>query len=433
MGPEAVVALLVGTAIANDEDPQQEIDDARIMALMIGLLCFGMGLFRLGFLDNIFSRSLLEGFVLASAFLIIVEQLRPLLGIEAEVSQSASTFTRLGSLITHLDQVDGYTVAFGLPSLAFLIIMGKLRTHFPASAILKFFPSVLFVVILSTVICWATRADEHGVAVLGVETGGFFTPSAPPLGKYSNTQNLFANGAIVFVVGFVEASATAKRFSCKYNYAVSPNRELVALGLANFIASFFGSYPVFASFPRTVLADSAGARTQATGFFVFLIVMVTIGLLVPLFHYLPRAVTAAIVFKAGMSLAHFDQIKFVWRVRAYKDGFLMFVTFMLTLAVGVATGVFVGLALSVIMIIKESTLPHLSILGLRENESSSSTDDDDNNNNNNNDTASDLASDMGGTTAHSGILVIQFGGVLNFANTGQVRVIVFCDVCVMCV
>jgi MFS superfamily sulfate permease-like transporter len=43
--------------------------------------------------------------------------------------------------------------------------------------------------------------------------------------------------------------------STKHNYLTSPNRELVALGAANLLGSFFGAFPTFASLARSAVGD----------------------------------------------------------------------------------------------------------------------------------------------------------------------------------
>ncbi len=47
---------------------------------------------------------------------------------------------------------------------------------------------------------------------------------------------------MIGVLGFVESIVVAKLYANKYGYMVSPNRELVALGVANIVSSFFGTY-----------------------------------------------------------------------------------------------------------------------------------------------------------------------------------------------
>jgi MFS superfamily sulfate permease-like transporter len=71
---------------------------------------------------------------------------------------------------------------------------------------------------------------------------------------------------LLSIIGFVESIAISKTYASAHNYQVSPNRELVALGFANFISSFFGAYPSFGSLARSKVNDVSGARTQLAGF-----------------------------------------------------------------------------------------------------------------------------------------------------------------------
>jgi len=55
-----------------------------------------------------------------------------------------------------------------------------------------------------------------------------------------------------------ESIIVAKHYAAKYNYPVSPNRELVALGLANIVGSFVLAMPSFGSLTRSAVSDAAG-------------------------------------------------------------------------------------------------------------------------------------------------------------------------------
>lgn len=44
---------------------------------------------------------------------------------------------------------------------------------------------------------------------------------------------------VIGVLGFVESIIVAKLYANKYGYIISPNRELVALGISNLFSSFF--------------------------------------------------------------------------------------------------------------------------------------------------------------------------------------------------
>jgi len=57
----------------------------------------------------------------------------------------------------------------------------------------------------------------------------------------------------------------SEKFAEKFKYKIHANRELIALGLANFVGSFFSAYPVTGSFSRTAVNANAGAKTPLSG------------------------------------------------------------------------------------------------------------------------------------------------------------------------
>jgi MFS superfamily sulfate permease-like transporter len=63
----------------------------------------------------------------------------------------------------------------------------------------------------------------------------------------------FPTAFVSAVVGIVDSAVAARENGSKYGYAVSPNRELVALGMSNLSASLMsvtGCVPVFGSITR---------------------------------------------------------------------------------------------------------------------------------------------------------------------------------------
>lgn len=81
------------------------------------------------------------------------------------------------------------------------------------------------------------------------------------------------SSVLISVIGFVESIAGAKIYAAKHDYIVSPNRELVALGVCNSIASFFGCFPAFGSLGRSSVNNTAGAKSQLAGFFTVTIIL----------------------------------------------------------------------------------------------------------------------------------------------------------------
>ena len=67
-----------------------------------------------------------------------------------------------------------------------------------------------------------------------------------------------------------ESIIVAKHYAAKYNYPVSPNRELVALGLANIVGSFVLAMPSFGSLTRSAVSDAAGNFCNQSTFSIIL-------------------------------------------------------------------------------------------------------------------------------------------------------------------
>lgn len=81
--------------------------------------------------------------------------------------------------------------------------------------------------------------------------------------------------------------------SCTF---VSPNRELVALGAANIVASFIsGTVPGYGSITRSRLAGQTGARTPMASFLTGTLVLCVTFFLLKFLFYLPKAVLASII------------------------------------------------------------------------------------------------------------------------------------------
>ncbi|KAI8833909.1 hypothetical protein BC829DRAFT_422437 [Chytridium lagenaria] len=147
---------------------------------------------------------------------------------------------------------------------------------------------------------------------------------------------------LISVIGFVESIVVAKTYATKHNYAVSPNRELVALGVAN----TFGS----------AVNDSTGARTQVAGFVTGIIIFVAIVALLPLF-YSPAQSFAAV------KLIELHDVEFILRLRAWKDLGLLLMTFLSTLLISIEVGTLISIGTSLLLVIKHTTKTRIVVLG----------------------------------------------------------------------
>jgi len=134
------------------------------------------------------------------------------------------------------------------------------------------------------------------------------------------------------------------------------------LGLANIAGSLFSGYPVTGGLSRTAVNYSAGAKTPLASLFTGAIIVLTLLLLTPLFHYLPKAVLAAVIVVAVVGLIEAAEGLRLFQLKR-ADGVCFLVTFVATLVFGVEVGVLGGMVLSLLLFIWRSAHPHMAELG----------------------------------------------------------------------
>ena len=246
MGPDAVASLMVALIVAQNVDPDDPasvsaMELARVLAFVGGLFLFVLGMVRVGFLDNVISRPLLSGFVNAVALTIIVEQWDTLFGLPAN---SEHSWHKLVYVIEHFYQAQWLTFMIGVIAIFFLVLFRVSKKVFRDNQrlyFLRFLPESLVVVTAGIIISASLGLDQYNVRILGDFNSSFPTPSFPSI-SVSNLQVAIFPAISVAIVGFVESIIVAKLYALRHNYQVSPNRELVATGLANLVSH---SKPIF--------------------------------------------------------------------------------------------------------------------------------------------------------------------------------------------
>ena len=352
VGPVAMVSILVAAAVGPlaGGDAALYIQLALLLSLMVGLLQFGLGLARFGFLVNFLSHPVLSGFTSAAAFIIGFSQLKHLLGID--LPRSNFIHEILWAAVTHLGSVHGPTLALGLASIALLLALRWWRPSLPGA---------LVAVAGATLSTWAFGLHEVGVAIVGGVPSGLPAPSMPPL-DWGYAQELAPSALAIGLVGFMESIAVAKVYAGRHRYEVDANQELIGLGLANVAGAFFSAYPTTGGLSRTAVNDAAGARTTLAAIVSAGIIGLTLLFLTPLFYFLPKAVLAAIVMVAVAGLVDWEEARYLWRVDR-RDFGLMALTFLATLTLGIEQGILIGVIVSLIVVIYESSTPHTALMG----------------------------------------------------------------------
>lgn len=332
-------------------DPNEYLAAAGFVALVSGAMGFVAWLFRLGFIANFVSESVLTGFSAGAALYIGSSQLAKLFGIEGV---QGNFFVRVWNVLSNLGETNGWTLGLGLGCLAALLVLEERLPKLPGA---------LLVVIVAIAILWTSDLEERGVEVAGSIPSGLPTPALPTVAS-GDIGPLVSLGFGVFLLSYVEGIGVAKTFAARYKEKIDPNQELFANGATNMAAGFMQGYSVGGSMSRSAVNDSAGAKTPAAGAFAAIILGVVLLFLTGPFSHLPETTLAAIVFVAVRRLIDVPAIRRLWRVS--RGEFLAAsATFMGVLLLGMLEGIIIGVLVSFLVLLKRVSMPHTSTLGLR--------------------------------------------------------------------
>jgi len=316
---------------------------------------------------NFLSHPVMSGFTSAAAIMIIVSQLKHLLGISLP---RAENILHVGPvLLAGLGEINPVALGLGLASIAALLYIRKSlaghlhRLGLPAGLVdplTKTGPLAL--VVLATGITWLLALEQRaGLSIVGDIPTGLPPLTLPPLAP-ELWQQLAGAALLIALVGFVESVSVAKVLASKRRQKIDPDQELVGLGMANLGAAFTGGSPVCGGFSRSVVNFSAGANTQLAAMITAGFIAVAVVLLTPFFYYLPQTVLAAIIIVAVSALIDTEMPRRVWHYNK-ADAASLAITFLIVLGKGIETGIVAGVVTSLVLYLWRTSRPHIAVVG----------------------------------------------------------------------
>jgi SulP family sulfate permease len=155
-GPVAVVSLLTATTLEPlaTAGSQQYIAYAILLALLVGIFQFSLGVLKLGLVVNFISHPVVNGFTNAAALIIASSQLPKLFGVYVDKApHHYETIFRILKAAWHYTHWPTLVMA----ALAFVIMYGLKR-------LAPRIPNVIVAVVITVVLSWALGFEHTSVA-----------------------------------------------------------------------------------------------------------------------------------------------------------------------------------------------------------------------------------------------------------------------------
>ena len=352
IGPDSSLVPLITATVAPLAlgDPARGIALAAMLAVLAGAVCIVAGITHFGFLTELISVPVRYGYLNGIALTVIVGQLPALLGIRASGEQAWQV---LADVLRELadDRLRPAALGLGVLTLVLVLVVRRWAPRWPA---------VLLGVAIPMTIVALTDIEDHGVALVGRVPRGLPLPKLPALASGDITPLVL--GALgIALVSFADTSVLSRTFAAQSKRHVDPDRELVALGIANVATGLFSGFPVSASQSRTPLAAAAGARSQVAGIVAAAAMIAVLATAPGAFATLPRASLAGAVMAAAWTLIEIGSVATLAR-RRRSEFALSLVAFLAVVITGPLTGVGIAIAVSLLTFVAKAWRPHTTEL-----------------------------------------------------------------------
>lgn len=347
VGPEATVALLTASVVAPlaAGDPARYLALTGALALLTGAWMLVAGVIGLGFVTRFLSRPLLLGYVAGSAIVMIASQLDSMIGISLEAQDD--TLAELIETAGRLGETDITTLLVGLGVIAVALVVRTVDRRLPAYLV-----AVLAAIAVSIIADLAGR----GVAVVGEIQPGLPAIGIPAVGL-ADLASLAGPAIGIALLVYADSGVTGQVLGRRGGYAVDGNQEFLGLGAANIGSALTGGFPVNGSQSRSFTAADLGARSQVMNLGVFVLVILTLLFLTPLFAPLPKSALAGVIIIVAVGLL--DPVAFRDLARVdRRELSLALLTAAVVVAVGMIAGVLVTVVLSLFLVAIRAAQPH---------------------------------------------------------------------------
>ena len=318
------------------------------VALLTGLWLLAARIFKLGFLADFLSRTVLTGFLAGVGLQVGIAMLGDMFGIAAP---SRFSLVQLWEVARNLGHSNLPTLLLSVLVAGAILLGNRFLPRWPISLL----------AVVATIVASATfHLDAKGVAVIGSIPGGLPSIRLPAV-TWSEVLALVPLSVSCFVMIVAQSSATARAFAVRYHEKIDSDADILGLSAANLAAAVSGTFVVNGSPTQTAVADHVGARSQIAQWVLAGAVLLVLWVATAPLQHLPRCVVASIVFTIAVGMIDLRRLRSIHR-ESPGEYYLAIATAATVVALGVQQGILLAIALSLFRHVRHSYRPHTMIL-----------------------------------------------------------------------
>lgn len=334
-GPTGAFIIIVYGIVS-----QYGLDGLIISTILAGVLLVLFGVLKLGTLLKYFPHSLIVGFTSGIALVIFSTQIKDALGLPIDKLPS-DFIPKWHSYFTHLSQTN---------FVALLITLVTILIGVYSRKIIKKIPGSFVSIILMTVVVQMFELPVSTIETFFGDIPNQMSISMPHI-DFSNIRYYFAPALTIALLGGIESLLSAVVADGMIGGKHRSNTELIAQGIANIVAPFFGGIPATGAIARTATNVKNGGRTPIAGIthaITLLFIMLFVGKWAKL---IPMSCLAGILIVVAYNMSEWRS--FVAILKGSKfDAVVLLTTFLLTVLVDLTVAIEIGVVLSALIFMK---------------------------------------------------------------------------------
>ena len=347
---DSATAAIFSSSLSRTAVPASEQYMALVcmVALLTAALLLVARIFKLGFLADFLSRTVLTGFLAGVGLQVGIAMLSDMFGVAAD---SRYSLVRVWQIMDGLPHLHYPTLALSTLVAGGILLGNRFAPRLPLP---------LIAVVAAIAASMAFHFAEQGIALVGPIAGGL-PPIRLPKVTLSEILELMPVSVSCVVMIIAQSAATSRAFGVRYHESVDEDADILGLSAANAVAGLSGAFVVNGSPTQTAMADHVGARSQIAQLALAGVVVVVLLVLSGPLQSLPRCVLAAIVFNIALGMI---DLKCLRDIRRESPGefFLAIATATTVVAFGVEQGILLAIALSLFRHVRHSYRPHTMML-----------------------------------------------------------------------
>ncbi|HXC52286.1 MAG TPA: SulP family inorganic anion transporter [Candidatus Limnocylindrales bacterium] len=341
-GPTNAISIALLSALAL-VPPEARLQAAVMLSVLVGTIQIGITLLQLGDLTRYISHSVIVGFTVGASVLLVLDQLKNLLGMKAMGDPHTAFLSRFWETMTQGGPVHMATLECGLAAIAIVLLLRALKTVLG----FKLFPELLTTVcVMAAAAAWL-ELDKQGVKLVG-EIPGDLPHFALPVFDTTYLRPLASSALALATLGLLEAISMAKLIASVSRQKLDINQQCLSEGVANLTGSFFQCFPGSGSLTRSAINTQAGAVSQWSGVISAIAVAAIMMMFAPYARFIPKAAMAGILMLTAWKMIDWTSLRYHIRASRF-DAVIVAVTAISAIAVSVEFCVLIGVFLSFLL------------------------------------------------------------------------------------